>query len=55
MLISVIWILHKKEIQKIDIVTYFLAIGIVTAYFDFFTYLLVGLYFPNDFFIDKRR
>jgi len=54
MLISVICVINKEKWEKEQIVFFFLLIGIATAYFDFLTFPLVGLYFPMIFMLMKE-
>ena len=54
-LITVILVLKKQKWELKDKLFLFLLIGIVTAYFDFLTYPLVGLYFPMIFLLLKEK
>lgn len=49
MLVSVIIVMKRKEWREWQWLFLFLMIGIATAYFDFLTFPLVGLYFPMIF------
>lgn len=55
MLISVIVVLKKKEWDNKQQLLFFMLIGIATAYFDFLTFPLVGLYFPMIFMLMKEK
>lgn len=54
-LISIIIVLKKKKWNIKEQIILFMAIGIVTAFFDFFTFPLVGLYFPMIFLIIREE
>ena len=55
MLISVIVVLTKKEWNNKQQMLLFMLIGVATAYFDFLTFPLVGLYFPMIFMLMKEK
>lgn len=54
MLFSVILVLHRQEWSFSGQMIFFLVIGITTAYFDFLTFPLVGLYFPLIFMLMRE-
>lgn len=55
MLLSVIVILKKEDWRFESLFFFFMIIGIATAYFDFLTFPLVGLYFPMIFLLIKKK
>lgn len=55
MLLSV-WIVLNRNVWKFEkLFFFFMLIGIATAYFDFLTFPLVGLYFPMIFILMKEK
>lgn len=54
-LLSVIFVLKKENWAREKSFFFFMIIGILTAYFDFFTFPLVGLYFPMIFLLIKEN
>ena len=55
MMLAVIVSLKKKEWKSEHKMAFFLLIGIATAYFDFLTFPLVGLYFPMIFLLMREK
>lgn len=55
MLFSVIATLQKKSWSFLQQMFFFLVIGIATAYFDFLTFPLIGLYFPMIFLLMREE
>jgi len=55
MLISILYVIHKKNWDLSQMLFFYLIIGIITAYFDFLTFPLVGLYFPMIFMLLEEK
>lgn len=55
MLISSVIVLKKEDWKEEQVLYFFLLIGIATAFFDFLTFPLVGLYFPMIFMMMKQE
>lgn len=55
MLLAVLCVIRKGKWEWNQMIFFYLIIGILTAYFDFLTFPLVGLYFPMIFMLMKEK